>query len=211
MKLKTLIIVLLLFSCTNKKTENQAAKENKTETIITNEKSKYPYDIFEDKFFSFIALEHVFSNIAHRDSLKKFTKEHYDFFRTKEEWHDAGCYLIAKQSKIGSVTPVINYICDPFDFIGQLFTLDSNYNKIDSLVVFGESWSSGGDGPYEGNSETESFFKDNIIKTKITIFVWIRDQDTTVIDDSLLIFHHIEPNGKIIKDSEKKYDVTNVP
>jgi len=209
MKIKILLLSLILASCASK--ESRIQDTDKTDLKKENIKSKYSYDIFDEKFFSFKELDHVYDNIAKLDSLKKFNKEHYDFFKIKSEWHEAGCYLISKQKRIGNIIPIINYMCDPFDFVGNLYTLDTAYNKIDSTLVFGGSWSSGGDGPYEGNTEIESFFSENRIKTKITNYLWIREKDSTVVQDSVIVFKEIHQDGKIITKSEKKYIINNVP
>lgn len=79
------------------------------------------------------------------------------------------------------------------------------------MEIFYCYWSSGGDGPYESSGETELFFSGNIIKSKNINYIWIRATEETLITDSMVIFYHIEKDGRIIKDSENKYIVNHIP
>lgn len=201
-----------MLSCVSNKNITQEAEieTEKTNQKLVNIKSKYSYDIFGDEYFSFTGIS-KFNCDVDLNVLKEFKAEHYDYFGLNKEWYDSGCYLISKLDSIGSIIPIIIYLCPNFDNNGYLYTIDANYNIIDSMNIFSCYWSSGGDGPYECSGETESFFSGNIIKSKTINYVWIRETEETIITDSVVVIYHIDRDGRIIKDFEEKYIISKVP
>ena len=219
--MKNLLLIILVFAfcnCQTKTSENVKQLNDELsngKNIETDE--DYPFDdelnneiyrnIFADTFFSFLNidsiniefLENRIVNTFYYD-FEKWIDLHYKYFKTELEYYDCGCYLISKQTKIGSnIFGVIDYRCTPIDgSFGYLYTI-KDMKIIDSIKVAGRHF-----GGQEGNefyykSYTTSKFYKNMIETHSIVYSIPQSSDPIFISEEERIIAEIKPDGVIVK------------
>lgn len=213
--LSRLIIITYLFvSCAQK------AVESKTQTFDTvnlaAEVTKKAADIFADSNFTFVSLDSLNEDmlfdktekgeVKFLQSRKRFKTEHCKFFRTgcTNSFWDDYTFLVSRQDLIGEVLPIIIHDSKDFDYYhSQLFTLDKEFNKIDSVVVSLWGYGRDGDADYSTIKEIRTQFSEDKMET-IEFSIRKFDNDSTVTLDSTIIYRKIEKNGHITVEKKEK-------
>jgi hypothetical protein len=210
-----IIIANLLSSCGQKTSEvetqtSDTVKQSIAETTIGTT------DIFADSNFTFVLIDSLSEDMLFNktekgkvkfiESRKSFKKEHCEFFKTgcTNSFWDDYTFLVSKQSPIGEILPVIIHDSKDFDYYhSELFTLDKELNKIDSILVSLVGYDRDGEDDYSTTREIRSrFSKDKIITTEFKIKKF--DNDSTVTMDSVITHRKIEKNGHITVEKQEK-------
>lgn len=134
-----------------------------------------------------------------------FQSNHFRFFKKNENDYSEGCQLFSLPSKIGEIQPVIVCFNDiPFSEEGWLYTVNKQYNIVDSLLLFSYAGTSETDDIAVLSSQTTAFWNTNgvIHQTKVNQ-VTFQNIDTTLIQDSILSIYRIQKNGTISFDSKE--------
>lgn len=209
-KITFLILTFGLFtSCVQRTTEQTSENPDSTIVSITTDKVDNSVNMFADSCFTFLALdslnEHMLrdsvdSGKKYISSVKRFKKEHCRFFRTgcTNSFWDEYVFLVSKQKPIHGILPIIIHDSKDFDYYHcDLFTLDKNYKKVDSLRVSLHGYSRDGDEiKYSTIQEKKSIFSEDRITTiefKYNKF----DNDSTVTVDSTIFYRKIDKDGRI--------------
>ncbi|MFN7839480.1 MAG: hypothetical protein ACK5QG_16060 [Bacteroidota bacterium] len=201
---------ILLTSCGQRTIEQTVDSSDSTEfsSLQTSDNST---DLFLDTYFTFLNLDSLDEDML-RDStirkdykyiksVKRFTKEHCKFFRTgcSNTFFDENVFFVSKQKKIGDILPVIIHDSKDFNYYhSDLYTLDKNYNKIDSIRVSltGSGIQSDEPSIYYETKVFSKFSDDKITTTEIEY--WHYDErDSTVTKDSTIVYLKIDADGKI--------------
>jgi hypothetical protein len=202
-------LIVILTCCTERATEqNTKQPEPQTTPIIDNSKTT---DLFADSYFTFTNLDSlnermlidttVKNDYKYIQSVKRFTKDHCKFFRTgcTDTFFDENVFFVSKQKKVGDFLPVIIHDSKDFGYYhSELFLLDTNYKKIDSLTVtiLGSGTQSDEPSIYY-TTEVISKFKGNKITTSEIEYWRYADNDSTVTVDSAVVYREIGKDGKI--------------
>lgn len=213
--LELIITIHLLVSCGQKPIESK----NQTSDTITNsitEETGKTTDIFADSNFTFVSIDSLNEDmlfdksekgkIKFIQSRKSFKEEHCEFFKTgcTNSFWDDYTFLVSKQRPIGEILPVIIHDSKDFDYYhSELFTLDKELNKIDSVLVSLIGYYQDGENDYSTTREIRSLFLNDKIVT-IEFRVKKFDNDSTVTVDSVITHRKIEKNGRITLEQEEK-------
>ncbi len=170
--------------------------------IAVNPHSDY---VFNDSLFSFLNVDSLSGSFL-RDRIvntffynfKSWNGKHFDFFKTKPNYYDFGCYLIAKQLNIDSnLICVIDLRCPPLEgATGYLYTITKDLMIVDSIEVV-SNWISGNEGNefyYKG--ETNSKFNKNLIDIEKISYTCKWD-DSCYMDRKETLIARILSSGKI--------------
>lgn len=210
-----IMITNLLISCRQRTTESATLTASTVESSVTEITTKTT-DIFADSNFTFLSLdslneEMLFDKsekgkIKFIQSRKSFKKEHCEFFKTgcTNSFWDDYTFLVSKQKQIGEILPVIIHDSKDFNYYhSKLFTVDKEFNKIDSALVSLVGYDRDGDNDYSTTREIRSqFLKDRIITIEFNIKKF--DNDSTVTLDSVITHRKIEKNGHITVEKKEK-------
>lgn len=200
-----------LSSCGQQKGEQSASNADSIK-VLSPSVPNNPKDLFTDNYFTFLNLdslnEEMLRDSTIRDgykyinSVKRFTKEHCKFFRTgcSGTFFDENVFFVSKQEMIGDILPVIIHDSKDFDYYhSDLYTLDKNFNKIDSLRVSltGSGIESDEPSIYYETKVSSKFNHDEIITTEVE-YLHYDEGDSTVIKDSTVVYFKIQRDGKIV-------------
>lgn len=202
--------LFILFSCANSNDSDQKIdidKENLGQTDTTNIESKEKEApntidtvnyarIFDKSAFCMQDADTLTAGRFCRD--QKMTDAHYSFFHLDPNYYNGDCYLVSVQEKLGDFMTVI-IACDdaPFSEQGWLYTIDKDFQIIDSLLIFEYEGTSGTDDFSIVSKESNAVLKNNSIKVTEINSLNFRDIDTTLTIDTTIWKSEINENGNI--------------
>ena len=217
--------ILLLSSCRFLGSNNTADKraENNNNGLLDNSSKKdlnySDKSIFNDSLFSFLNIDSLSGKFISDRIVNTFFYKfkgwqpcHFDFFKTKPEYYDFGCYLISKQTKIdNNKFGVIDLRCPPLEgAIGYLYIVTKDLKITDSIEVVSNWISKNEENEFYYMGETNSkFLKDNIEIEKVS---YTCSRNTTCyMDRKEIIKAKILSTGKIeiLKHSDEKFTRPN--
>jgi hypothetical protein len=216
-----LLLLILASSCNYTKKEPVDTSNPNTTKNDSEVSSNDRMNIFADSNFTFIELDSLTEDMlidkSERDlkyinSVKRFKTEHFTFFKFKgveNTFFAEHYFLVARQKLIGEIKPIIVHQSGDFNYYhSELYTLDKNYNKIDSATVSYSGFDTGGDEPYDYISIGQSTFDGDLITT--TSLEYKRFSiDSLVTIDSVIATKKIESDGKIKIIKTERFDTTN--
>lgn len=175
---------------------------------LESNKSIDSLDIFIDGNFAFIELDSLNELMLNPpdgkseyvSSVKKLKPEHFRFFNFRNvqgQFFEVHYFLVSRQKLIGDIKPIIVHSQPDFTYqVSELFTIDKQNRKIDSLIVSSWSFDNGGDDPSDRIEIVKSKFSDE----NITSIEWNYDRydnDSIVTLDSTIVYRKIRKDGKI--------------
>ena len=202
---KYIALIAILISC-----ERFPSKSVDSVKSIPDSLEKQSEDIFADDNFAFIELDSLNEdmltvnspdgNSEYVPSVNKLKTEHYRFFNfmnVQGEFFDKHYFLISRQKLIGDIKPIIVHSQPDFTYlVSELFTLDKQNRKIDSLIVASWSFDNGGDDP----SDRIELMKSKFSGENIMSIEWKYDRydnGSIVTVDSMITYREIGKDGKI--------------
>ena len=206
--LTIIILTSLLIYC--KQETNRL--ENQTAETISNSISAISVntaEIFADSNFTFLSIDSLSEemlfdkseqgNVKFLGSRKSFKEKHCKFFKTgcTNSFWDDYTFLVSKQPLIGDILPVIVHDSKDFNYYhSELFTLNRDFEKIDSVLVSLVGYYREGETNYVTIEHIQSKFINNqIITTEFSTKSF--DNDSTVTMDSTITYRKIERDGHI--------------
>jgi hypothetical protein len=210
------ILFLILISCgnenANKNLKNQDSDNSEKSLLDKSQMSENdnslsePFDYFNDTLFSFLNVDSLSGSFLSDRKVKTFfynfktwKEYHFEFFKTKSNYYDFGCYLISKQTNLDSnFIAVIDLRCPPVDAnIGYLYTINKANEIMDSIEVV-SSWISGNEmNEYYYKGETNSIFDNKNIRIEKITYTCYQKSDSCFIERKEIIKAKIESTGKI--------------
>lgn len=206
------LLTLLIFStsCGSRTIDQTVANPDSIEVTSLHRVSDSA-DLFSDTSFTFLNLDFLDEEMlrdtsAGKDykyikSVKRFTKDHCRFFGTgcSDTFFDEHVFLVSKQRKVGEILPVIIHDSKDFNYYhAELYTLDKNHKKIDSVTVSLTGSGIQSDDPaISYKKKVFSKFSDDKITTTEIEYWYYADLDSTVAKDSTIRYLKIDPDGRI--------------
>jgi len=216
-----IFLIIIMTACRGFNSNTESGKtievNNETQNLsdhVPKDSVLIIQDIFNDTLFSNLNIDTLCGEFLRGKVVKTFFYDfkmwknyHFDFFKTKEDYYDFGCYLISKQKNINSdIIGIIDLRCPPLDGnTGYLYTINKEFKIIDSIEVVSD-WLSRNEGnKYFYKGETNSKLHNDIIEIeKISYTCTI---DSCFIDRIISIKAQILSDGKIKinEKTDKKY------
>lgn len=185
-----IILFILLTSCGRQKTEKSVDTYDSAKRVPL-QISDNSAALFLDAYFTFLNLDSldeqmlrdstIKNDYKYIKSVKRFSKEHCKFFGTgcSNTFFDENVFFVSKQKMIGEILPVIVHDSKDFNYYhSDLYTLDKNYNKIDSVRVSltGSGIQSDEPSIYYETKVFSKFSDDKIITTEVEYWHYQSDR-----------------------------------
>lgn len=213
----TIAVLIILISCGKPATEKLIGDKDSIDVKPTLE-TTIAIDIFSDSYFTFLHMDSINEDMLRDSTIKKdynyiasvkrFKKEHCQFFNTgcSNTFFDENVFLVSKQRKIGEILPVIVHDSKDFGYYhSELYTIDKNLKKIDSITVSISGSGIQSDEPtiYYETKVTSRFIDNKIVTTELEYWHY-SDNDSTLTMDSTIVYREIGIDGKIKTLDKKK-------